>query len=83
MRTCLESQFTTKRQQKDVSIAILNHAAQFSMNPNGSILIIWLMELSSLPGRYRALASKLVSHLSALTCHKLASTTVLKLGTIF
>ena len=79
MRGCLESQFTTKRQQKDVSIAILPYAVQLSMSANGNILITWLMELSSLPGRYRSLAAKLAPHVAALCCHKLASNSILKL----
>ncbi|KAI8913477.1 armadillo-type protein, partial [Gorgonomyces haynaldii] len=79
IRTCLESQFTTKRQQKEVSNSILHYCVQLSMNPNGNILVTWLMELSSLPGRYRALASKMAPHVALLSCHKLASTSILKL----
>jgi hypothetical protein len=80
MRTCLESQYTTKRQQKHVAISIVQNAVQLCTNPNGAILVTWLLDSSSLPGRYRVLAPKLAPHLSELCIHKLASSTMLKLG---
>lgn len=79
MRTCLESQFTTKRQQKHVAIAVVQNAAQLLTNPNGTLLITWLLDASQLPGRYRVLAPNLVPHMAALCCHKLTSSTILKL----
>ncbi|KAJ3192721.1 hypothetical protein HK101_006085 [Irineochytrium annulatum] len=79
MRACLESQYTTKRQQKHVAIAIVSGALQLVTNPNGSILITWLLDTSSLPGRYRVLAPKLAPHVHSLCNHKLASATILKL----
>ncbi|KAI8930081.1 hypothetical protein BC831DRAFT_441253 [Entophlyctis helioformis] len=79
MRACLESQYTVKRQQKQVSIAIVQHAPQLAMNPNGAILVTWLMDMSTLPGRYRVLAPAMLPHLTSLCTHKLASTCVLKL----
>ncbi|KAJ3414703.1 hypothetical protein HDV05_006140 [Chytridiales sp. JEL 0842] len=79
MRACLESQYTTKRQQKHVAIAIAQHAVALSMNPNGAILVTWLMDTSSLPGRFRVLAPKLVPHVASLCNHKLGSATILKL----
>ncbi|KAJ3092152.1 hypothetical protein HK102_010276 [Quaeritorhiza haematococci] len=79
MRACLESQYTTKRQQKHVAIAIVQNAVQLCTNPNGAILITWLLDTSSLPGRYRVLAPKLAPHIPTLCTHKLASATILKL----
>jgi RNA recognition motif-containing protein len=79
VRACLESQYTTKRQQKQVALAILHNSVQLCTNPNGAILLTWLLDTSSLPGRYRALAPKLLKHISQFCCHKLASATVLKL----
>jgi len=79
VRACLESQYTTKRQQKQVALAILHNSVQLCTNPNGAILLTWLLDTSSLPGRYRALAPKLLKHLPQFCCHKLASATVLKL----
>ncbi|KNC99989.1 uncharacterized protein SPPG_04340 [Spizellomyces punctatus DAOM BR117] len=37
MRACLESQYTTKRQQKFVAEAIVHNAIQLATNPNGAI----------------------------------------------
>ncbi|KAI8804762.1 armadillo-type protein [Cladochytrium replicatum] len=79
MRTCLESSFVTKRQQKLVSIAIVQNAVTLCTNANGSLLVTWLLESSGLPGRYRVLAPKLSPHVVALCSHKLASATILKL----
>ncbi|TPX53635.1 hypothetical protein SeMB42_g00654 [Synchytrium endobioticum] len=81
MRACLESQYTTKRQQKHVAIAIVQNSVQLCTNPNGAILITWLLDTSSLPGRYRVLAPKLAPHIASLCTHKLASATILKLVT--
>ena len=79
MRTCLESQYTTKRQQKHVSIAIVQNALQLCTNPNGALLITWLLDSSSLPGRFRVLAPRLAPHIGQLCIHKLASITILKI----
>ncbi|KAI9105596.1 hypothetical protein DFS34DRAFT_588910 [Phlyctochytrium arcticum] len=79
MRACLESQYTTKRQQKFVAEAIVQNAIQLATNQNGAILITWLLDTSSLPGRYQALAPKLAPHVPTLCTHKLASATIMKL----
>ncbi|KAJ3112567.1 hypothetical protein HDU96_004418 [Phlyctochytrium bullatum] len=79
IRACLESQYTTKRQQKHVAMAIVQNSAQLVTNPNGAILVTWLLDSSSLPGRYRVIAPKLVPFLAAFCNHKLASSTILKL----
>ena len=81
MRACLESRHTSKKQQKDFAVAIIRNSVQLSMNPNGMILITWLMELTALPGRFRALSVKLSQHIALLCCHKLASSTLLKVVT--
>ncbi|KAG5460733.1 MAG: armadillo-type protein, partial [Olpidium bornovanus] len=66
IRTCLESQYTTRKQQvmsrengtaerrgfgaplcspaKLVAIAIIENALQLAVNPNGSILLTWLLD---------------------------------------
>ncbi|KAJ3121103.1 hypothetical protein HK098_003974 [Nowakowskiella sp. JEL0407] len=79
MRACLESSYTTKRQQKHVSIAIVQNAVSLCMNANGSILITWLLDTSGLPGRYRVLAPKLAPHVAMLCTHKLANAAILKI----
>ncbi|KAJ3088358.1 hypothetical protein HK100_008061 [Physocladia obscura] len=82
MRSCLESQYTTKRQQKQVATAIVACAMQLVGNVNGSVVITWLVDGSMLAGRFRVLASKFAEEdVPALCRHKLASLTVLKIVT--
>ncbi|ORX97272.1 hypothetical protein K493DRAFT_336624 [Basidiobolus meristosporus CBS 931.73] len=79
IRACLESQYTTKRQQRLVAVALIHNALLLATNPNGSLLLTWLLDSSNLAGRYRALAPQFISHLSHLCTHKLASLTVFKI----
>nr|CAG8541077.1 14030_t:CDS:2 [Entrophospora candida] len=79
MRTCLESQYVTKKQQKQVAISIIINAVSLSTNPNGALLLTWMLDNSNFPGRYRLLAPRLAPHLAHLCTHKLASLTVLKI----
>jgi len=79
IRACLESQHTTKRQQKQVAMAIVRCATDLCVNPNGALLITWLLDTSSLPGRFRVIAPKLVPNIASFCCNKLASSTILKL----
>ncbi|KAG4102741.1 hypothetical protein H8356DRAFT_930396 [Neocallimastix lanati (nom. inval.)] len=79
IRACLESQHTTKRQQKQVAMAIVRCATDLCVNPNGALLITWLLDTSSLPGRFRVIAPKLVPNIANFCCNKLASSTILKL----
>ena len=80
MKACLESQYTTKAQQKQVSQAIVQNCVNFSMNSNGFILINWFLDSSQSPGRFRAVAPLLLPHVESLSCHKLASFTILKIS---
>lgn len=57
----------------------MQHALLLATNANGALLLIWLLDTSGIPGRYRVLAPRLLPHLSKLCTHKLASLTVLKL----
>ncbi|ORX45570.1 hypothetical protein BCR36DRAFT_372623 [Piromyces finnis] len=79
IRACLESQHTTKRQQKQVAMAIVRCATDLCVNPNGALLITWLLDTSSLPGRFRVIAPKLVPNIASFCSNKLASSTILKL----
>ncbi|ORY22709.1 ARM repeat-containing protein, partial [Neocallimastix californiae] len=79
IRACLESQHTTKRQQKQVAMSIVRCATDLCVNPNGALLITWLLDTSSLPGRFRVIAPKLVPNIASFCCNKLASSTILKL----
>lgn len=79
MRTCLESPSTTPLQRKRIATAIILHSIPLATNPNGALLLTWLMDSSDLPGRYGLLASRLASYVQHLCTHKLASLTVLRL----
>ena len=79
-KACLESNHSTKEQQKQVSLAIVQNCVQLSMNSNGTILLSWLLEVSVLPGRYRVLAPIMNPHINVLACHKLASLSILKIS---
>ncbi|KAI6036631.1 hypothetical protein BKA83DRAFT_4165650 [Pisolithus microcarpus] len=48
-------------------------------NPNGALLLTWLLDTSSFPSRYNLLAPRFTPHLSHLCTHKLASLTVLRI----
>lgn len=65
--------------QKYVAASLVQHALLLSTNANGALLLIWLLDTSGIPGRYRVLAPRLLPHLASLCKHKLASLTVLKL----
>lgn len=57
----------------------MQHALLLATNANGALLLIWFLDTSGIPGRYRVLAPRLLPHLAKLCTHKLASLTVLKL----
>lgn len=79
VRTCLESKHATRLQIKKVAIVVILNSIPLATNPNGTLLLTWLLDTSGLPGRYRLLAPRLAPHLSHLCTHKLASVTVLRI----
>ncbi|KAI7905310.1 armadillo-type protein [Cokeromyces recurvatus] len=79
VRATLESPHVTKRQQKYIAAAFVQHALLLATNANGALLLIWFLDTSGIPGRYRVLAPRLLPHLNKLCIHKLASLTILKL----
>lgn len=64
--------------QKRIATAIILHAIPLATNPNGALLLTWLMDAPELPGRFGLLASRLASHFSHLATHKLACLTILR-----
>ena len=78
-RTCLDSQYTTKRQQKVVAMAIISHASKLAFDPNGALLVTWLLDSSTLPGKYRAMAPVFAEHIAVYCTNKLASGFILKI----
>lgn len=48
-------------------------------NPNGALLLTWLLDSSGFQSRYKLLAPRFTPHLAHLCTHKLASLTVLRI----
>lgn len=78
-RTCLESLFATPEQKRQVAVALMEHGPVLAQDPNGVIMLNWLLDASGLLGRYRVLAPILVPHLETLCKNKLGSSIVLKI----
>lgn len=57
---------------------ILN-SIPLATNPNGALLLTWLLDTSGFHNRYSLLAPRFTPHLSHLCTHKLASVTVLRI----
>ncbi|OWZ61140.1 hypothetical protein AYX15_06642 [Cryptococcus neoformans] len=81
MRTCLESPYTSLYQKKRISTSIILNSIPLATNPNGALLLTWLVDSSNLPGRYGLLANRFIPHIAHLCTHKLASLTVLRIIT--
>ncbi|WWD16333.1 hypothetical protein CI109_100759 [Kwoniella shandongensis] len=81
MRTCLESPTTSFFQKKRISASIILNSIPLATNPNGALLLTWLVDNSNLPGRYNMLANRFIPHIAHLCTHKLASLTVLRIIT--
>ncbi len=79
MRACLESSNITLNQQRRIATAIILNSIPLATNPNGALLLTWLLDTSSFPSRYNLLAPRFTPHLSHLCTHKLASLTVLRI----
>lgn len=79
MRACLESPHITISQQRRIATAVILNSIPLATNPNGALLLTWLLDTSSFPSRYNLLAPRFTPHLSHLCTHKLASLTVLRI----
>ena len=79
MRACLESSQITLSQQRRIATAVILNSIPLATNPNGALLLTWLLDTSSFPSRYSLLAPRFTPHLSHLCTHKLASLTVLRI----
>jgi protein JSN1 len=79
MRACLESPQITVNQQRRVATAVILNSIPLATNPNGALLLTWLLDTSGFPSRYNLLAPRFAPHLSHLCTHKLASLTVLRI----
>jgi protein JSN1 len=79
MRACLESPHITVSQQRRVATAVILNSIPLATNPNGALLLTWLLDTSGFPSRFKLLAPRFTPHLSHLCTHKLASLTVLRI----
>jgi len=79
MRACLESNAININQQRRIATAIILNSIPLATNPNGALLLTWLLDTSNFPSRYNLLAPRFTPHLSHLCTHKLASLTVLRI----
>ncbi len=79
MRTCLESPGVANFHIKQVALAIVLNSVPLATSQNGALLVTWLLDASTLPGRFRLLAPRFAPHLVNLCTHKLASQTVLRI----
>ncbi|KIL69515.1 hypothetical protein M378DRAFT_7372 [Amanita muscaria Koide BX008] len=79
MRACLESPRITSSQQRRIATAVILNSIPLATNPNGALLLTWLLDTSGFPSRYNLLAPRFTPHLSHLCTHKLASLTVLRI----
>lgn len=79
MRACLESPNITINQQRRIATAVILNSIPLATNPNGALLLTWLLDTSNFPSRYNLLAPRFTPHLSHLCTHKLASLTVLRI----
>lgn len=79
MRACLESPQITISQQRKIATAIVLNSIPLATNPNGALLLTWLLDSSGFHSRYKLLAPRFTPHLAHLCTHKLASLTVLRI----
>ncbi|KAG6872809.1 hypothetical protein C0995_006408 [Termitomyces sp. Mi166 len=79
MRACLESPHITLSQQRRIATSVILNSIPLATNPNGALLLTWLLDTSGFPSRYNLLAPRFTPHLSHLCTHKLASLTVLRI----
>ncbi|KAJ3342390.1 hypothetical protein HDU93_002506 [Gonapodya sp. JEL0774] len=79
IRACLESQHIAIHQQKQIAVALVHNVLILCTNPNGALLISWLLDNSNLSGRYAVVARRIVPEVTRLCCHKMGSAMVLKL----
>ncbi|KTW28689.1 uncharacterized protein T551_02539 [Pneumocystis jirovecii RU7] len=79
MRACLESNHVTKEQQRYLAVVITLESHRLATNPNGIILLTWLLDSPAFPSKYRMLAMQFVHYIVYLCTHKLASSIILRI----
>ncbi len=77
MHACLESPNITISQQHHIATAIILNSILLATNPNGALLLTWLLDTFGFTSCYHLLVPQFTPHLSHLCMHKLTSFTVL------
>ncbi|KAH6918888.1 pumilio/RRM domain-containing protein [Coprinopsis sp. MPI-PUGE-AT-0042] len=65
MRACLESPHITLNQQRRIATAVVLNSIPLATNPNGALLLTWLLDTSGFPSRYKP--SRAAIHPSPVT----------------
>ncbi|KAL6940274.1 hypothetical protein ACO0QE_004172 [Hanseniaspora vineae] len=79
VRACLEAtDIITKEQLIVLSAMIVIYSEYLSTNTNGTLLLTWYLDTCPLPHKQEILTPRLIDHVVELSCHKLASLTILK-----
>ena len=73
MRTCLESQYISKGQKKQIAATVVRNAIEFAQSANGTIVLTWLCDSSGLNGRYKVLSSKFKPMIAELATSKISN----------
>ncbi|EEB05382.2 RNA-binding protein [Schizosaccharomyces japonicus yFS275] len=79
MRACLENEKATLEQQALLAAAIILNAPRLANNPNGMLLLTWLLDSCVFANRHQLLVLQILPHLATLCTHKVGSTLILKL----
>lgn len=80
VRACLEAHdMITAEQTLVLSSMIVICAKYLATNNNSTLLLTWFLDTCILPNRYSIVVPRLLPNLVELSCHRLASLTILKI----
>ncbi|KAI9284771.1 armadillo-type protein [Umbelopsis sp. AD052] len=79
VRATLESQYTSDWQRKYCAAAIVQNAPLLIINPNGVLLLNWLLDTLEEPGHFKVLLPQVLPHLRHLAVQKIASSVLYKM----
>ncbi|KAI8341396.1 armadillo-type protein [Chlamydoabsidia padenii] len=79
MRGILDNELVTDDQRIFVAAALTQNVTSLATNPNGALIISWLIDSPKLNIPLQPISNRLVSQLVKLCTHKVGSQTILKL----
>ncbi|CAO3593035.1 unnamed protein product [Absidia cylindrospora] len=79
MRGILDNELVTNDQRIFVAAALTQNATSLAANPNGALILSWLIDSPKLNIPLRPITQRLVSQLARLCTHKVGSQTIMKL----